>query len=511
MNERPRLDGPKSSRLSGCGRSQTLPLTRSPLTGTHRISAEHLWHPPPTGTPPRAAPLTLARSRTVTALSDPRRLFGNLLQLGAVESVDLAHATCRVRVGDLVTGDLPWLTPRADATRVWSPPLAGEQVLLLCPSTTPSFRVISENLRNRSFPSWEGLSVVSFGRNQHRCSATILGDFGGTTSSAWGHRMLTDLACGKAAPKDKPYKLGDAGGLYLYVLQSGFKSWRWKYRVGGKEKRLVFGGYPEISLSKARELREDAARTLREGADPAVAKRQRAAEQTAMAGSTFETIAREWHASQKAGWSKRYANIVLNSFVNDVFPRIGTLPITAVTTPLVLEVLRPIEARGAVETAHRVRQRISEVFARAIAAGIALANPSAVTKRALGRKTKSKFPAVRTIKLAQAVLAGSERQPGHPLGARRVARHLGPLAYREQLLLACEPEAPAKRLAAGRRDEQVQPALVGDLVGGRARPRGFHRGVRQHMTIRTRGAARCTTSTRRSAAIETCRRPRSMP
>lgn len=75
----------------------------------------------------------MARSRTVTALSDPRRLFGNLLQLGAVESVDLAHATCRVRVGDLVTGDLPWLTPRAGATRVWSPPVAGEQVLLLCP------------------------------------------------------------------------------------------------------------------------------------------------------------------------------------------------------------------------------------------------------------------------------------------------------------------------------------------------------------------------------------------
>ncbi len=92
-----------------------------------------LWHPSPTGTPPRTAPLTLARSRTVTALSDPRRLFGNLLQLGAVEPVDLAHASCRVRVGDLVTGDLPWLTPRAAATRVWSPPLAGEQVLLLCP------------------------------------------------------------------------------------------------------------------------------------------------------------------------------------------------------------------------------------------------------------------------------------------------------------------------------------------------------------------------------------------
>nr|WP_246616993.1 integrase arm-type DNA-binding domain-containing protein [Sphingomonas yunnanensis] len=248
---------------------------------------------------------------------------------------------------------------------------------------------------------------------------------------------MTDVACRKAVAREKPYKLSDANGLYLYVLPSGFKSWRWKYRIGGKEKRLVFGGYPEVTLSKARALREEAARSLREGSDPAASKRQRAAEQTAMAGNTFETIAREWHASQKAGWSERYASIVLNSFVNDVFPRLGKLPITAVTTPLVLEVLRPIEARGAVETAHRVRQRISEVFARAIAAGIAQADPSAVTKRALGRKTKGKFPAARTIKLAQAVLAGSERQPGHPL-TKLASRLLALTAVRSATLRLAE-------------------------------------------------------------------------
>ncbi len=249
--------------------------------------------------------------------------------------------------------------------------------------------------------------------------------------------MLTDLACRKAQAKDKPYKLADAHGLYLYVLPSGFKSWRWKYRIGGKEKRLVFGPYPTITLVKARQLREDAARVLREGSDPGVTKRQRAAEQTALVGSTFEKIARDWHASQKTGWSPRYAAIVLNSFENDVFPRIGKLPITAITTPLVLEVLRPIEARGAVETAHRVRQRISEVFARAIGAGIAPADPAAVTKRALGRKAKGKFPAARTIKLAQAVLAGSERQPGQPL-TKLASRLLALTAVRSATLRYAE-------------------------------------------------------------------------
>ncbi|WP_028966944.1 tyrosine-type recombinase/integrase [Sphingomonas phyllosphaerae] len=249
--------------------------------------------------------------------------------------------------------------------------------------------------------------------------------------------MLTDVACRKAPAKDKPYKLADAHGLYLYVLPTGFKSWRWKYRIGGKEKRLVFGSYPTITLVKAREMREDAARVLREGADPGVSKRQRAAEQTALVGSTFEKIARDWHASQKTGWSARYAAIVLNSFENDVFPRIGKLPITAVTTPLVLEVLRPIEARGAVETAHRVRQRISEVFARAIGAGIAPADPAAVTKRALGRKTKGKFPAARTVKLAQAVLEESEKQPGQPL-TKLASRLLALTAVRSATLRNAE-------------------------------------------------------------------------
>jgi integrase len=227
--------------------------------------------------------------------------------------------------------------------------------------------------------------------------------------------MLTDVACRKAAAKAKPYKLGDAGGLYLYVLPSGYKSWRWKFRFAGKEKRLVFGPYPSVSLSEAREMRDDAARVLRKGEDPAVSKRQRAAEQAVAAGSTFEAVALEWHQSQTPIWSKRHADLVLSSFENDVFPRIGKLPVATITTPLVLEVLRPIEARGAVETAHRVRQRISEVFARAIGAGLVTADPAAVTRRALGAKRKGKFPAARTLEVARSVLTKTEEQPGHPL------------------------------------------------------------------------------------------------
>lgn len=269
--------------------------------------------------------------------------------------------------------------------------------------------------------------------------------------------MLTDAACRKAAPRDKPYKLSDSGGLYLYVLPTGFKSWRWKYRFGGKEKRLVFGPYPTVTLAKARVMREDGARVLRDGSDPSVTKRQRAAEQTALAGSTFETIAREWHESQTPLWSKRHAALVLSSFESDVFPKIGKLPITAVTTPLVLEVLRPIEARGAIETAHRVRQRISEVYARAIGAGIAAADPAGVTKSALAKKSKGKFPAVRTVKMARDVLAKTEAQPGHPL-PKLASRLLALTAVRSATLRMAEAsefedldgEAPIWRVPAAK-------------------------------------------------------------
>ena len=250
--------------------------------------------------------------------------------------------------------------------------------------------------------------------------------------------MLTDLACRRAKPADKPYKLTDANGLHLYVTPTGYKSWRWKYRVAGKEKRLVFGAYPEVSLTEARELREQAARDLRRGGDPAIDKRKREAAKEAKAGATFESIAIDWYESQKPTWSPRYASIIDRSLKQDVFPRIGKLPIEDITTPLVLAVLRPIEARGAIETAHRVRQRISEVFARAIASGIATSDPAAVASRALSKVTKRKYPAVRSIDSARTVLQKVEKQPGHPL-TKLASRMLALTAVRSGVLRLAEP------------------------------------------------------------------------
>jgi integrase len=236
--------------------------------------------------------------------------------------------------------------------------------------------------------------------------------------------VLTDLACRRAKAEEKPYKLRDGQGLYLEVLPSGAKSWRWKYRIGGKEKRLTFGLYPGVTAAEAREKRAIAARALQNGQDPALEKRQRKAAATAQAGASFEAMAVEWMQSQEPVWSQRHAALVKSSLEKDVFPHLGSLPIDSITTPLVLEVLRPIEARGAIETAHRTRQRLSEIFARAIGSGIATTDPAAVAGRALGKVAKGKFPAVRTIEVARDVLRKVEAQPAHPLtklGSRLLA------------------------------------------------------------------------------------------
>jgi integrase len=250
--------------------------------------------------------------------------------------------------------------------------------------------------------------------------------------------MLTDTACRKAKPADKPYKLGDAAGLYLYVLPTGYRSWRWKYRVAGKEKRMVFGSYPEITLAQAREMREDAARQLRGGVDPSIDKQQRAAAHTARVGATFRTIADDWMKSQAATWSKGHAQTVKASLERDVFAKIGHLPIDTITTPMVLSVLRPIEERGAIETAHRIRQRISEIYARAIGSGIVATDPAAIAQKALAPIRRGKQPAVRTVEAARNVLRKVEEQPAHPL-TKLASRLLALTAVRSGVLRMAEP------------------------------------------------------------------------
>lgn len=227
---------------------------------------------------------------------------------------------------------------------------------------------------------------------------------------------LTDLQVRKAAPRDKDYKLADSGGLYLFVTQKGFKSWRLKYRFAGKEKRLIFGPYPEVTLAKAREERDRARALLREHRDPAVEERKRKMTAHAAAGATFKRVATEWHEAQRARWSPVQAKKVIQAFERDVFPAFGSMPLIDVDGPTILAMLRHVEARGAIDSAKRIRQHVSAVFSYGMAESLVSADPAATIGRALkpiGKKGKQ--PALRSIEDARRLLIDMEQSTSSPL------------------------------------------------------------------------------------------------
>ena len=187
---------------------------------------------------------------------------------------------------------------------------------------------------------------------------------------------LNDRQIRNAKPAAKPYKLADGGGLYLAVTPAGGKSWRLKYRIGGKEKLLTIGKYPAVSLLEARQAAEQARADLAKGADPAAAKQQAKAARQAAACNTFENIAREWHAYQLPGWTPAHAAKVWRSFEADILPAIGKEPIHTISVKQIQAVIENVAKRGALDTAATVLQRIKAVFNYAIRTERAENNPA---------------------------------------------------------------------------------------------------------------------------------------
>ena len=186
--------------------------------------------------------------------------------------------------------------------------------------------------------------------------------------------MLTDTSIKNAKPKEKPYKLADGGGLYLLVTPNGSRLWRLKYRVGGIEKLLSFGSYPQVSLKEARDKAFEAKQGLSSGIDPSQAKKAQKA--SASGADSFEAVAREWFGKFSTGWAPGHAERVIRLLERDVFPWLGEKIVKEITAPELLSVLRRIEARGAVDTAHRARQTAGAVFRYAVATGRAERDPS---------------------------------------------------------------------------------------------------------------------------------------
>lgn len=228
--------------------------------------------------------------------------------------------------------------------------------------------------------------------------------------------MLSEMAVRQAKAKDKDYKLSDSEGLYLFVAKSGRRSWRLKYRFAGKERRLILGAYPELSLKEARDRKCDARKLLAEGRDPGLEAKKAAIARAMSASNTFEVVARNWFALQEDRWTPVHARDVICSLEKEVFPWIGALPIAELDEPIVLSVLRKIEKRGAIETAHRVRQRMSAVFVQAIAEGLAARDPAAVVGKALKPVPRGrKRPAIVSIEALHDMIRKTEAELASPL------------------------------------------------------------------------------------------------
>lgn len=196
----------------------------------------------------------------------------------------------------------------------------------------------------------------------------------------------------RAKPEAKAYTLGDGQGLSLLIEPNGSKSWRFRYRFAGKPKMISLGVYPTITLADARSRRDDARKLVAEGKNPSeVRKEQKIALQTE-SESAFEKIATEWHQMKSAKWSEGYASDIMEAFQNDIFPYVGTRPIGEIKPLELLNVLRKIEKRGALEKMRKVRQRCSEVFRYAIATGRAEFNPAADLSSALDVHQSNHFP-----------------------------------------------------------------------------------------------------------------------
>ena len=197
--------------------------------------------------------------------------------------------------------------------------------------------------------------------------------------------MLSATAINNAKPKDKPYKIADEKGLYLFIQATGSKLWRFDYRFLGKRKTLALGSYPDVSLSHARDKR-DKARSLLASDPPIDPSENRKAEKTSKlldSENSFEVIAREWWQTHMKNKAASHKDKVIRRFEIYLFPWIGSKPIADITAPQILHVVKRIEALNKLETAHRALQTAGQVFRYAVQTGRVIRDVTADLKGAL--------------------------------------------------------------------------------------------------------------------------------
>lgn len=222
---------------------------------------------------------------------------------------------------------------------------------------------------------------------------------------------LTAKKCESATREKDGSKLFDGKGLFLELHKNGSKYWRYKYRIGGREKLLSLGVYPEVLLAEARDKHREAHKLVSEGIDPAQAKEEDKRQKELDATNTFEVVAREWHNMKKSDWSETNANTVISRLEKDVFPVIGKTPIKNITHKMLLDLALTLKERGAHELAKRIIQMSKHIFQYAILTGRAEKNIAIDLKGLVKPKQKGHFAAIETKDFPQFIKDLSYHRP----------------------------------------------------------------------------------------------------
>jgi integrase len=240
---------------------------------------------------------------------------------------------------------------------------------------------------------------------------------------------LSDTQCrtAKPDPSGKMRKLFDGGGLFLKIYPNGSKFWRLKYTFAGKEKLLALGAYPAISLAQARDARQTAKRQLLDNIDPATQKRIEKLAATDKVDHTFGAIANEWFDTKSVQWAKTNSSKIRIRLDNDVLPWLGNVPITEITAPILLKRLRAVQERGALDTARRIRQYMSQIFRYAIATARAQRDPAADLVGALPTPISEHFASIQDPKILGKLLCDIDQHKG--AYSTRTALALAPMLF----------------------------------------------------------------------------------
>ncbi|UJR62359.1 tyrosine-type recombinase/integrase [Dickeya zeae] len=202
---------------------------------------------------------------------------------------------------------------------------------------------------------------------------------------------LNDSKIRNLKPPVTSIKLSDSHGLYLHVKPTGSRLWYFRYYFAGKETRIALGAYPLISLSEARQKRDELRRLLAQNINPA---QQRAAEKMARSpAKSFKTVALSWHKSNRT-WSENHATRLLASMNNHIFPIIGHLPVTELKTRHFIDLLKGIEKKGLLEVAARTRQHLCNIMRYAVHQELIEHNPAANLDGIIAPPVKRHYPAL---------------------------------------------------------------------------------------------------------------------